>query len=206
MDLDELRKMFSAPTKRPKRVRVVASVTTLDELREAFAKAPKPSRVLEEVAKKKRVNLKKMKEARESNQPLPPKAATEGKPFVGRVVISKTGDDAMVDFGKHRGRLMSEVVREDPSYARWVSGNATCPDDLHTLIEWLLENEGAKPKPYEPGKTLTGKVAKSAKVADETVIKAEAAKVEDLFVDDPELDELESMIKSRARAALRRKP
>eukprot|EP00439_Symbiodinium_sp_Y106_P020851 s6075_g2.t1 len=44
-------------------------------------------------------------------------------------------NDMEMSFGKHRGRLISEIAEEDPSYLKWLLGQTEDPDSSSRLLE-----------------------------------------------------------------------
>ena len=43
--------------------------------------------------------------------------------------------DMPIGFGKHRGKMMSELVKEDPGYCQWVLEKADDPESSGRLLE-----------------------------------------------------------------------
>jgi len=43
-------------------------------------------------------------------------------------------NDMEMSFGKHRGRLVSEIVEEDPSYLQWILGQTEDPESSERLL------------------------------------------------------------------------
>lgn len=59
------------------------------------------------------------------------------KSIVGKYTISIDGRDAMIEFGKHKGRTLSDISEMDRSYLKWMLGE-TFPKDLKDVCEYLL--------------------------------------------------------------------
>jgi uncharacterized protein (DUF3820 family) len=47
-------------------------------------------------------------------------------------------EDKCFAFGKYRGRLLSEILQEDPAYLRWMMEEMDLPLGIYDLIEDLL--------------------------------------------------------------------
>jgi hypothetical protein len=61
----------------------------------------------------------------------------------GKYTISKDGDDVMLEFGKHKGRMLSDVVKTHRSYVNWML-KEEFPEDLKDVCKYLLrKNEKA---------------------------------------------------------------
>jgi uncharacterized protein (DUF3820 family) len=59
----------------------------------------------------------------------------------GKYIISKDGDDVMLEFGKHKGRMLSDVANRDLSYLEWIL-KEKFPEDLKDVCEYLLKELG----------------------------------------------------------------
>ncbi len=69
------------------------------------------------------------------------KRISEGKPFVGRVKVSRDGSDAVLEFGTHRGKTISALVDEQPGYVNWMRKDETCSPELADVIDYVLEGD-----------------------------------------------------------------
>ena len=58
----------------------------------------------------------------------------------GRFVWS-ANDEALVNFGKHRGRRLSEVAAGEPDYLEWMAGNARFDGETREIAVKALEGE-----------------------------------------------------------------
>lgn len=72
---------------------------------------------------------------------LPPtpaelRAAFGGGDVAGRFALDPH-DEVVFAFGKHRGRRLDEVARDDPGYLRWMLGQ-TFLDDVQSLVHAAL--------------------------------------------------------------------
>jgi hypothetical protein len=121
--LEELRRWFAGE-----------SVIGLPEINKAEKKpAPTPPKV--KIKSGKSSNLVKALEKKKKTI----KSRTE---FVtGKYIISKDGDDVMLEFGKHKGRMLSDVANRDPSYLEWIL-KEKFPEDLKDVCEYLLKGLG----------------------------------------------------------------
>lgn len=68
--------------------------------------------------------------------------AMKTSPGSGRYVVSSDGDDAILQFGKHVGKSVSELQRTDPSYLDWMMHQ----DFPHELIDIIRHVKGIGPK------------------------------------------------------------
>ena len=58
----------------------------------------------------------------------------------GRFVWS-ANDDALINFGKHRGRRLSEVATGEPDYLEWMAGNSRFDAETRDIARNALEGE-----------------------------------------------------------------
>ena len=121
--LEELRRWFAGE-----------SVIGLPEINKA-EKKPAPTPLKVKIKSEKSSKLVKALEKKKKTI----KSRTE---FVtGKYIISKDGDDVMLEFGKHKGRMLSDVANRDPSYLEWIL-KEKFPEDLKDVCEYLLKGLG----------------------------------------------------------------
>ena len=121
--LEELRRWFAGE-----------SVIGLPEINKA-EKKPAPTTPKVKIKSGKSSNLVKALEKKKKTI----KSRTE---FVtGKYIVSKDGDDVMLEFGKHKGRMLSDVANRDPSYLEWIL-KEKFPEDLKDVCEYLLKGLG----------------------------------------------------------------
>lgn len=72
--------------------------------------------------------------------------------YAGRIVLDKN-DEAVVNFGKHRGRTVREVYQTEPSYFEWIRNGEFSLDTKHQFArlkqQFDQEKEAQRPKPLE---------------------------------------------------------
>jgi hypothetical protein len=61
-------------------------------------------------------------------------------PRGGRYVISKDGDDAMLEFGKHKGMMLSDILKTNKSYLDWIN-KEEFPEELKDVCKYLLRRK-----------------------------------------------------------------
>ena len=121
--LEELRRWFAGE-----------SVIGLPEINKA-EKKPAPTPLKVKIKSGESSNLVKALEKKKKTI----KSRTE---FVtGKYIISKDGDDVMLEFGKHKGRMLSDVANRDLSYLEWIL-KEKFPEDLKDVCEYLLKGLG----------------------------------------------------------------
>jgi len=121
--LEELRRWFAGE-----------SVIGLPEINKA-EKKPAPTPLKVKIKSEKSSKLVKALEKKKKTI----KSRTE---FVtGKYIVSKDGDDVMLEFGKHKGRMLSDVANRDPSYLEWIL-KEKFPEDLKDVCEYLLKGLG----------------------------------------------------------------
>lgn len=59
------------------------------------------------------------------------------KAIVGKYTISIDGKDAMIEFGKHKGRTLSDIEKRDRTYLKWML-TEEFPRDLKDVCRHLL--------------------------------------------------------------------
>lgn len=64
----------------------------------------------------------------------------------GRYNISTDGNDAMLLFGEHSGKLISAMVNEQPKYLHWIMCEDFA-DDLKDVIRYQMKMRAGRRKP-----------------------------------------------------------
>jgi hypothetical protein len=59
---------------------------------------------------------------------------------ISNYVINVDGDDALLKFGKHSGKYLTEVARMEPSYLDWLVKNVY-PEDLKDVARYIMRLE-----------------------------------------------------------------
>lgn len=57
-----------------------------------------------------------------------------------RYKISADGKDALLKFGRHRGKTLSAIAKEDPTYLRFIT-TSDFPDELKDVARYLRESK-----------------------------------------------------------------
>jgi len=65
------------------------------------------------------------------------KRISQRKTSGGKYKISARGDDAMLKFGKHNGKWLSEIAKENKGYLEWIL-EQKFPDDLKDVCRYLI--------------------------------------------------------------------
>lgn len=70
--------------------------------------------------------------------------------------IRWSGEEALLDVGKHRGRSLRDLARDDPSYLRWIAEKSDFPADTRRIIAEALEGRFPERRLPEPAEGETG--------------------------------------------------
>ena len=76
----------------------------------------------------------------------------------GKFVWSEEGD-ALINFGKHRGERLVDVLKNDISYLNWVSGSEDFEAGVRKIVEYAID--GHLPERYPVGNTESNSDSKS---------------------------------------------
>jgi uncharacterized protein (DUF3820 family) len=128
--LEELRKWFAGEsvTGLPSINKIEdESIITLPPPPTPKSKNSRKSNLVKALEKKKALDKKKIK--------------TRAEFVSGKYIVSKDGDDVMLEFGKHKGRMLSDVANTEPSYLKWML-KEKFPEDLKDVCEYLLKKLG----------------------------------------------------------------
>jgi uncharacterized protein (DUF3820 family) len=126
-------------------------MATLEELRRWFAGEsviglPEVNKVEDKSTVDSSPALLKSKKSRKNNlvkalEKKKKKIGTRVEFTSGKYIISKDGDDVMLEFGKHKGKMLSAVVNTNPGYVKWML-KEKFPEDLKDVCEYLLKKLG----------------------------------------------------------------
>lgn len=110
---------------------------------------PDNPRAIQNTAKRTALDLEKLKAEKKRLEDSLPKATKTGTYDLSRCryTISDGGDDALLAFGKHSGKLVSALAsdwKNGRDYLKFLLEQSSLPEDLGNVIKIQLTGEVAK--------------------------------------------------------------